>query len=294
MEDTRRIASGRIEAEVSTLGAQLTSLRRDGAECLWQGDPRWWPRHAPVLFPIVGNLRDDRATSAAGEVRLGRHGLARNEEFEVVEQGGDHVLMELSSCERTLASFPYDFRLRLSYAVEGDSLVQGFEVTNTGARDLPYVLGGHPAFSVPVAGAHDDFSSYRLEFARPWAYSVPRIDVSSGLLDFGNRMPLLDGSSTVLPLSHRTFDVDTLVFEDVPERWVRLVGVRGHGIQLAFEGFDYLGVWSAAGDAPFVALEPWTGCATATDEDDVFEHKRGMRSLSPGRTDRLSFVVIPL
>ncbi|WP_303131645.1 aldose 1-epimerase family protein [uncultured Olsenella sp.] len=292
MEDTARISSGQIEAEVSRLGAQLMSLKAGGTEYLWQGDPRWWPRRAPVLFPIVGNLRGDHATSARGEIRLGRHGLARNEEFSLVEREENRVLLELESNEGTRRSFPYDFRLRLSYAIDESSLVQGFEVTNTGSHDLPYVLGGHPAFNVPAVGASDGFDAYRLEFAEPWTYAAPRIDVSTGLLDFQDRLPLLD-SCSVLPLTHRTFDVDTLVFEDVPQRRVRLVGPEGHGIRVDFAGFDYLGVWSAAGDAPFVALEPWTGCATAEDEDDVFEHKRGMRLLSPGQTDRLSFVVTP-
>lgn len=88
--------------------------------------------------------------------------------------------------------------------------------------------------------------------------------------------------------------MDTLVFEDVPGRSVRLVGPAGHGMQVDFDGFDYLGVWSAANDAPFVALEPWTGCATATDEDDEFEHKRGMTTLSPGEKRAWSFSLMPL
>ncbi|MCC6097798.1 MAG: aldose 1-epimerase family protein [Olsenella sp.] len=286
------IASNGLTATIDSQGAQLMSLTRDGGECLWQGDERWWPRRAPVLFPIVGSLRDDRASSSQGEVSLGRHGLARNREFELVSSGEASARFRLCSDARTRESYPYDFRLELSYSLADGALTQTFEVTNTGDVPLPFVLGGHPAFNVPQPQGGDDFDSYRLEFAREWTYASPRIDPSSGLLDFEDRLPLLDGSN-VLRLTHRTFDVDTLVFQDVPERFVRLVGDGGHGVEVAFEGFDYLGVWSAAGDAPFVALEPWTGCATALDEDDVFEHKRGMTLLSPCQALERSFCVRP-
>ena len=108
----------------------------------------------------------------------------------------------------------------------------------------------------------------------------------------GTRFTLLEDSDT-LPLTHELFDVDTLTFEDVPGRTVTLVGPAGHGMRVDFDGFDYLGVWSAAGGAPFVALEPWCGTATRTDEDDVFEHKQGMIFLEPGESTTRTFVMRP-
>lgn len=286
--------AGGLAFTVDSKGAQLMSLRKDGREYLWQGDPTWWPRRAPVLFPIVGNIRDDRAHSRGGEVRLGRHGLARNCEFDVLDFADGTLAFRLRSSGATRQSFPYDFQLDMSYAATGGRLAQTFTVTNTGDSPLPFVLGGHPAFNVPVAGDEgESFSDYRLEFPRPWTYASPRIDTSTGLLNFQDRFQLLEDADT-LALTHRLFDVDTLVFEDVPGRSVRLVGPAGHGMQVDFDGFDYLGVWSAANDAPFVALEPWTGCATATDEDDEFEHKRGMTTLAPGERRAWSFSLMPL
>jgi len=290
---TTTIRDGAVEASIDALGAQLMSLRLDGGEYLWQGDARWWSRRSPVLFPIVGSLRDDRATSAAGEVRLGRHGLARNFEHAVVSSSETSVTYELVSSDETRADFPFDFRLNMAYTVEGGCVEQSFSVTNTGDTDLPFVVGGHPAFNVPAPGGEgEDFSDYTLVFERPWTYASPTIDVETGILDFSNRFTLLDDTDT-LRLDHRLFDVDTLVFEDVPARTVRLVGPQGHGVVVSFAGFDYLGVWSAAGDAPFVAVEPWTGCATATDESDVFEEKRGMACLAPGETATHAFTMRP-
>lgn len=288
------ISLGALEASVDSLGAQLVSLKKEGAEYLWQRDERWWPRSAPVLFPIVGNLRNDCAQSAQGEVKFGRHGLARMLEHEVVEAGDDSVTFELVSSDETRKLFPFDFKLNMTYRVVGDALEQEFAVTNTGDVTLPFAVGGHPAFNVPAPGCEDeDFSDYKLVFAKPWTYASPTISTETGLLDYGNRFTLVDDSAE-LPLTHRLFDVDTLTFEDVPERTISLVGPSGHGMRVDFAGFDFLGVWSAANDAPFVALEPWRGTATRTDEDDVFEHKQGMDFLEPGETAVYAFRMMPL
>ena len=267
------------------------SIKLDGNEYLWQRDEAFWPRCAPVLFPIVGNLRNDRADSAQGEVRFGRHGLARNYEHTLVASGDDYLTYELVSTDDTRAKFPFDFVLRMTYRIVGDALEQEFYVENTGDVTLPFVVGGHPAFNVPAPGDTADFSEYCLKFAEPWTYTSPTISTKTGLLDWQNRFGLLDNSDT-LPLTHELFDVDTLTFEDVPQRTVTLIGPAGHGMRVDFDGFDYLGVWSAP-NAPFVALEPWCGTATRTDEDDVFEHKQGTIFLEPGESTTRTFVMRP-
>ena len=286
------IAKGRVTAAVDSAGAQLMSLTLDGGEYLWQRDERFWPRCAPVLFPIVGNIRNDRADSAQGEIKFGRHGLARNYEHDLIARGDDSLTYELVSSDDTRAKYPYDFCLRMTYRIVDDALEQEFYVENTGDVTLPFVVGGHPAFNVPAPGDDADFSAYCLKFAKAWSYTSPTISTETGLLDWQDRFELLDDSDT-LPLTHELFDVDTLTFEDVPERTVTLTGPAGHGMRVDFDGFDYLGVWSAP-NAPFVALEPWCGTATRTDEDDVFEHKQGMIFLQPGESTTRTFVMRPL
>ncbi len=294
MSEIITIHDDAMEASVDTAGAQLMSLKKDGGEYLWQRDPKWWPRCAPVLFPIVGNIRDDRADSEQGEIRFGRHGLARNYEFEVTEATESLVRMQLESSDDTRAVFPYDFRLEMTYALSDGALEQRFTVTNIGDVTLPFVVGGHPAFNVPAPGCEtEDFGDYVLQFAEPWTYSSPTINTTTGLIDFQTRFSLVEDSDT-LQLSHRLFDVDTLIFEDVPLRTVKMVGPSGHGMQIDFDGFDYFGVWSAANDAPFVALEPWRGTATGTDESDVFESKRGMDLLDAGDVAEYAFFMRPL
>lgn len=293
MSTITTISNGRVSASIDAEGAQLMSLKLDDGEYLWQGDERFWPRRAPVLFPIVGCLRNDFATSSQGEVHLQRHGVARLYEHAVVEQTPSSVTYELVSTSETRAAFPFDFRLNMRYAIEDDALVQTFLVTNTGGVDLPFTLGGHPAFNVPAPGEDGaSFSDYELVFPERWTAEVPTID-EKGLHDF-SRMHQIMRDSDRLQLTHELIDrLLTVVFVDVPGRDVRLLGPSGHGVEVSFDGFDYLGVWTASSDSPFVAIEPWVGCATAYDESDVFEEKRGTIVLAPGESCERSFSMRP-
>ena len=292
------ITSGSLVARATTRGAQLTSIVLDGREYLWQGDPRWWKGQAPILFPIVGTLRDGRAESAAGEIRLGRHGLARDFEHRIVDATESSVTFELLSSPETRERFPFDFALRMTYAVEGTTLSQTFGVENTGTAELPFVVGGHPAFNVPVGcdvdapETNERYDEYVVRFEDAWSWSCPDMDASTGLIDWSRTRPVVTDSDQ-LAISHELFALDALVFEDVPGRTVTLAGPAGHGVRVDFPGFDYLGIWSAAGNPPFVAIEPWRGIATCSDESDVFEEKRGMDLLSPGEVARYTFTITP-
>lgn len=289
-----RISYSGLTAEVDTMGAQLMSLKVGDAEYLWQGDPSYWPRRAPVLFPCVGCLRGDESMSAQGPVRLKRHGIARLYEHRVVENDGRKVVFELCSSDETRAAYPFDFKLNMSYEVDGTSLTQTFSVTNPSEVELPFTLGGHPAFNVPVPGAEGEaFDDYKLLFPEKWTAKVPHID-KSGFHDFGQMTTLFEDARE-MDLSHELIErLLTIVFCDVPGNRVSLVGKKsGHGVELEFPGFDYLGVWTASADAPFVAIEPWHGCADAYDESGRFEDKRDTIELAPGSTCELSFTMTP-
>lgn len=294
MSQLTTICSGDLTATVDSMGAQLMSLTCAGAEYLWQGDPKFWPRRAPVLFPIVGCLKNDEAMSAQGPVCLKRHGIARTREHTIVERSESSVTFQLDSDEATRVLYPFDFRLNMTYSTDGTSLAQRFAVTNTGDVDLPFTLGGHPAFNVPMPGAAGErFDDYALVFAERWSPEVPVID-ERGLHDFGRMTRLMDNDRE-LPLSRELIERHaTLVFHDVPKNRVTLVGTRSnHGVELEFDGFDYLGVWTASPEAPFLAVEPWHGCATAYDESDRFEDKRSTITLAPGERAELAFTVTP-
>ena len=286
MSEIISISSNSLTASIDTMGAQLMSLRKGESEYLWQGDVNWWPRRAPILFPIVGVLKDSKAESAEGTISLARHGLARLNQFEVVEQSASSVTLQLKSTEETRKSYPYDFELKLIFSVDGDTLTQSYKVTNPANVVLPFTLGAHPAFNIPIPGVEAaSLDQYHLLFTRSWTSYGPSI-TDEGLCDYTTPQKLIVNSDT-LPLSWELIDREkTITLEDVPDRRITLATStethsEAHGIQMDFEGFDYLGIWSAAPGCPFVALEPWCGIADTVDCDGIFEHKPGIMCLEP-------------
>ena len=289
MSEIISISNSSLTASIDTMGAQLMSLQKGESEYLWQGNANWWPRRAPILFPIVGVLKDGKAESVEGTISLARHGLARLNQFEVVEQSTSSVTLQLKSTEETRTSYPYDFELKLIFSVAGDTLTQTYEVTNPANVVLPFTLGAHPAFNIPIPSVEaTSLDQYHLSFTRSWTSYGPSI-TNDGLCDYTTPQRLIVDSDT-LPLSWELIDREkTITLENVPDRRITLAASteapsEAHGIQMDFEGFDYLGIWSAAPGCPFVALEPWCGIADTVDCDGIFEHKPGIISLKPGQS----------
>ena len=289
MSEIISISSNSLTASIDTMGAQLMSLRKGESEYLWQGDSNWWPRRAPILFPIVGVLKDGEAESAEGTISLARHGLARLNQFEVVEQSPSSVTLQLKSTEETRKAYPYDFELKLIFSVDGDTLTQSYKVTNPANVVLPFTLGAHPAFNIPIPGVEAaSLDQYHLSFTRSWTSYGPSI-TDEGLCDYTTPQRLIVDSDT-LPLSWELIDREkTITLEDVPDRRITLAAnveaaSEAHGIQMDFDGFDYLGIWSAAPGCPFVALEPWCGIADIVDCDGIFEHKPSIMFLEPAQS----------
>lgn len=288
---TTTIKSSGITAKIQSLGAQLTSIQdAGGVEYLWQGDAKYWGGQAPVLFPVVGALRDGKTEIEGSVYEMKRHGFARGMEFSIVEQQEDKVVFSLRANEESRKMYPFDFELRLEYRVEGGKLYNKYVVVNHDQRVMPFVVGGHPAFHCPVS-SDEKFEDYVVEFEQNEIADCPSVNMKTGLIDFGKRTRVLENERTI-SLHHELFYQDALVFDALNSRKVSLYNPRtGKGVAMEFPGFDYLGVWSASNDAPFVALEPWTGCATCEDEDNVMEHKRNMTMLQPGETFSVEFSV---
>ena len=255
--------NGTLRVGFTTAGGSFTSLFSQGREYLWQGDPAVWSGQAPVCFPICGGLRGDSAQTRSGkQVRLGRHGFARKQEWELAGQGEGQIAFRLSSAEHPelLEQFPFPFTLTARYAIDGARLDVSYEVTNEGDEDMPFFIGGHPGFACPLDEG-ESYDDYELRFDADEAATLCTAVPSTGLIDVENRTanPMV---GRALPLSHGLFDFAETIFDVLNSRTVDLVK-KGEekGLRVSFPDFPYLIVWSKP-EGDFVAIEPWGGLST--------------------------------
>lgn len=281
---------GGLTAKVDSLGAQLVSLKgENGFEYLWTGDPKYWAGQAPVLFPMVGALRGGKGTIKGRKIEMGQHGFARRREFSLKAQEEAQVSLTLCADEETRAMYPFEFELTVTYSLTKEGVETAFCVKNLGTEEMPFAIGGHPGFNVPV-GEDAAFEDYLIRFEREEDQKCPAIVMGQGLIDPQKTAFELLGRE--IPLKHSLFYQDALVFEGLNSQKVQIVNPKsGNGVEMDFSGFQLFGIWSAANDGPYVCLEPWTGCATRTDEGDAFEDKKNMIFLAPGGEERRSFSV---
>lgn len=254
---------------------------------MWHADPKFWPRKAPILFPCVGESKDRRICVEGEVYPMNRHGFARIQEFSVVESHSDSVVFELTENEETLSNYPFRFRFRVLFRLEGASLVQSFDVLNTGETELGFQLGGHPAFAVPFR-SNEDYSEYEVRFDQ--ALSAERHLLNEEGLYKGKTLLVLDDSDRI-PLSYELFSEDALVFKDIQSKsvWIQYKE-GGKKLRVDYEGFPHLGIWSVPG-ADYVCIEPWIGCADRFDQPDDFFKKDSLIRLKPEDTFQAKFTV---
>jgi len=274
MDDPVHLASGGLQAVVAAQGAELQSLRTAGGhELLWQAGPAW-PRHAPVLFPIVGRLKDDQLRHEGRAFRLTQHGFARDRRFRLAESGADHARFVLEDDDRTRAMYPFAFRLEIGYRLAGHRLEVSYTVANTGASLLPASIGAHPAFAWPLLpglGAH------RIVFDAEETGPVRRLE--DGLLRPDPAPNPLSGR--FLELAPELFEHDAIILEAPASRSLRYGLPGGPGLRIGWDGFHQLGIWSRSG-APFLCIEPWAGLASPTGFDGDIMLKPHIQLIAAG------------
>ena len=286
---------GSYTATADTRGGELVSFR-DGAgtEYIWCGDPKYWSGRNPILFPIVGNLKNGRVRIGGQEYKMARHGFAQKSEFSVAEQGEDFVVLQLRENPDTLAQYPFPFLLQVRHQLLEGGFSTTFEVTNTGDTPLPFCIGAHTAFNCPLHPG-EDFRDYRLVFdeAEDADSLAP---TAEGLLAPGRVVPLLRGTDTIA-LEHDLFDrLDTLVFDGLRSKGVRLLHRdTGCGVRMEFVGFPMIAFWTMPhANAPYICLEPWHGCAAWDNESGDFADKSHCITLQPGARREFHYTVCAL
>ena len=270
-----------LKVTVKSSGAELISIKNTftNKEYLWQGDPEFWGRRAPILFPIVGKVNANKYKIDGETYNLPQHGFARDMHFERIDQQDNTLTYLLKSTEDTLKVYPFKFELTVTYKLEKNKVIVSYEVKNTDDKNIWFSIGAHPAFNCPLE-ANEQFSDYYLEFEK--SENDSSCVLENGLIT-EKKIPVLNNTK-VLPLSTELFDSDAVIFKDIRSSVVKLKSQKsGHQVALDFTGFPYLAFWSKKGGAPFVCIEPWYGIADKVDYSGDFKEKDGIKSLAKGK-----------
>lgn len=279
-----------LEIGVSELGAELCKItsKKSGKDYMWNANPDIWGSYAPVLFPVIGAIKDGFALINGEAYKVPRHGFVRNNpDVKLSSQTTDSLTYTLTANEKTLKVYPFEFSFSITFKLSGNKITVSHEVQNLGDTPMYFSLGGHPAFKCPV-NERENYTDYYLEFEKIETVATWLL-AKDGLVGKDTRPVISD--SNILPLEPHMFDHDALIFKDLKSKVVSLKSKKsGQSVKVSYHDFPYLGIW-AKPNASFVCIEPWLGIADNSDSDQVFETKEGILELAPKKTFHASFEI---
>lgn len=275
-----KLENSEIIVKLKSSGAELTSIKSKNTdvEYLWQGDSKIWNRHAPILFPIVGKLKDQKYYFENKEYSLPQHGFARDMDFELKDKNSTSVVFELKSNEETLKNYPFKFTLQVIYSLEGNSLNVYNKVINDGSNKMPFSIGAHPGFNCPLISG-EKYEDYYLEFEHP--QNLVNHKIQDGLLN--GETEVFGSQVQKIPLTPSLFDNDALIFKNLASNKITLKTSKNpYSVEMDFRGFPYLGIWTKPGTSSFICIEPWYGVADKISSSGNILKKEAIQILKAG------------
>lgn len=272
------IANEYLKVAVNTLGAELSSIYdlKANRENMWQGHPDIWMGHSPLLFPIVGRLKNDQFEYDGKIWPMKQHGIARRREFEVEIQKTDELKLTLAADEASLELYPFAFKLSMHYILEGNKLIVKHIVENTGDKLMYYSIGAHPGFNCKPGDA--------IVFSELETQDAIRLQLPEHLTS-ERRTPVFNNENRLI-LQADTFDEDTLIFKDYKSTYVTLERADGSSVRVDLGNATMLGLWSKPGAGlPYICIEPWLGVDDIVDASGKLEEKYMIETLRPGEVN---------
>lgn len=263
-----------LEAEFSEIGAELISLKSNNKEYIWNGNPEFWGKHSPILFPIVGTLKDDTYYYENKSYQLSRHGFARDKKFQVVKHEDYKIVFSLKEDDETLQDYPFRFELLITYELLYNQLKVEYSVSNNSNSKMYFSIGGHPAFAL-----QNPFEEYSLKFEG-------KTDLEFSLLE--NNLLLaqtqkLETNNNELQLNYKQFEKDALVFKNQNIKAITIIEKDTDIVRINVENFPDLGIWTK-NNAPFICIEPWFGHADRLETNQQLVEKEGILFLEKNDT----------
>lgn len=266
-----------LQVNITPKGAELTSIynKQTGLEYLWDGNPEFWPKQSPTLFPIVGGLKNGSYEFAGKQYAMGRHGFTREMVFAVSNQTDTTATFTIVATEETLKQYPFQFQFSVTYTIEGNKLSVTYTVKNPSNDTLYFSVGAHPAFKVPLVQG-DAYDDYYLAFNETENAGIYPL-AADGLVEL-QPVPCLENTNK-LPLTKALFYKDALVFKELKSTAISILNIKNsHGLTYSYTDFPYMGIW-AAKNADFVCIEPWCGIADSVATTSQFAEKEGINKL---------------
>lgn len=263
------ISNHQLKVTINTLGAELIQLEKDNQNYIWTIDEKYWNKTSPILFPIVGRLKNDSYSIEDKNYELPRHGFARNFEFDIEHKTENAVVLLLTENQETLKQYPFQFELRLKYEIIENSLKLNYSIINKSQEIMPFSIGAHPAFAIDGL-----FSDYTLDFNQSEDFISHELEKEQ----FNNSSKKIPSENGKINLDYALFEKDALVFKHLKSDTLTLLKKNQPYLSVKFKDFPYLGIWTKP-NAPFLCIEPWCGLAdNANHNGNIFE-KEGIQLL---------------
>ena len=276
------ISNSNLIAIINHLGAELISLRtKENKEYIWEGNPEFWGKHSPILFPIVGTLKNNTYLFNGVEYHLSRHGFARDMKFELIKIKDSSATFSTKSSKETLKIYPFEFELQICYSLDENKLNIDYKVINKNNFIMPFSIGAHPAFALS-----GDFENYSIAFEQEETleYYLLKNDLVS------NTTKKLEVNSKQIHLNYKLFDNDTLIFKSIKSNSLTILENSKPMIKVLFKDFPNLGIWTKK-NAPFLCIEPWFGYSdTEENSGNIFE-KEGIQILEGNKIFNSKFSI---
>lgn len=282
------ITNGCLELSANSRGAELNSIKstKNNYEFIWQANADVWNRHAPILFPIVGKLNNNQTEIDGSYYHMSQHGFARDCDFELVNKSANELSFRLIATPETLLLYPFHFELIVTYSFTGidNQIKVTFRVNNLAGKTMPFSIGAHPGFQLPVS----DLSGYEIDFYN--INSFQKELLSNGL--FAEKTEEVKLNKTKLPLQNDSFSKDAIVIKGITAKKIKLSHLHSdYAIEMAFNDFTDLGIWSKVNCLDFICLEPWLGYADTVGYTGTMYDKKGIILLAPGQSYTASYFI---
>lgn len=276
------LSNSELTATINSFGAELISLKNNSnREYIWEGNPDYWGKHSPILFPIVGSLKNNSYRYNNSIFHLPRHGFAREMDFDIIEQSNEKVVFSLKETAATLEKYPFKFELQISYTLTNSELKIGFNVINNNSFSMPFSIGAHPAFAIA-----NNFENYELLFEKSENLIVSKLE-NDLISNTAYKLPIENNS---LPLTYSLFENDALIFKTIESKSVTIAENEIPFLKVHFNDFPSLGIWTKS-QAPFICIEPWIGYADTVENNGNLEEKEGIKILGVNQTFETNYLI---